>query len=783
MTGDQINQYEFIVKVKSLQHIELQDSIVGRQNVIIMGECKLQHVNSHFGVNNERYNEEKSPPRPRYKSLVQIPLKTDGVSYFYAEMSESAHSLSWKIPALHSRGSDSSQLLDNAQRLTDCVKGSIKFYIFFNSDCAPDLLGDTFNTEDATGWGLLDLKCLYEGTISDNDECKLISNQHVKLYGCGIKCNMIISLSQHKSPGKSFIDDKYSVNKNEVNLYDVGPSSCHFIRSNLFLNNTDDNNAREPSPLPLPPPSNYDDSLIHKNISKSTHDVFQIGQGKECFLATICIRNAFNLHLLDVLCPTIADKNGAWLSYSCFGMIIQSERFFSMKYPSFTPLKDAFSIRMSANEISQLPPLFVHVCVNGEIVGSAGIPLGSLEQSTVKQRTVLRGNFSFNREVGQLSDHVDSGAYEPYICIEIILEGEFIDSITTTSTNNSAHNQSMNKHGISIQSTAPKEKANSTIKEFTKGQEYDLRGQHIPKNGEMVPKQHQDWEQWRQRQELEWNQKLREKEIAAMRHLEEKAKEKDKELSRVINNFHLEYGRLEQRLKKALAEVELKERTLTSDDIKRKTDYDQKVVDLQIQQRRVKDEANHIAEREKAKTQLNLERISFLEKNVSKAEERRRLVEHELEELQQRYRNSTESALMHDIVILKAKISDNEALIMRERSDKNKALIDREKYKAKVHQLSRALQREKNKKEAEIRQGAQNLRLEYLAQEQMFRLDGDKDMLRTIKEELRSLNSNSRIQPKIVSTNPFKPEMHPSPIANQQDEFPRRHTPSPLTSA
>ena len=762
-------QYELIIEVQSLHDIELRNSSQESMNVIIMADNKVLHNFSKISNddNDNTTNEEKSPSYQRERRLARVSLQHGEGNHFTVIKCARENKLKWKIP-FHSNS-------DGSLSLHEFVKGSIKFYIFDVENYMEDLPVDNMNCDDAVGWGVLDLKCLLDSEVFGTilNESKLLyrtpleSSRSIKVYGSGMKSAMDLSILIVRA------DDKYEKEESkECNgdhnlpqvLTDIEQLSSLCDNDSFYITGYCRDNVNS-SPIPFPPPildchfEFDDDTSTSKPVIKSND------MGDEDFLVNINVKSAFNLHLLGDSYSTVADKNGAWLSYSCFGMIIQSDRFFSLKYPSFVPLTDTFKIRTSITKISKISPLFIHVCLNEHVLGTAGVRYDICEQSMNENlKHKICGNFTVQRETNQISDRVDNGDFKPYISIEIMFEKQ-IRSDSKLDRGDKSFKYVRNDRN-------PINRTDSTMTVDCSSQEtfdrYQMEQRH--------------WEQWRQNQELEWSQKLRAKEDAVMRLLEKKAEEKEKELSRAMNNFQLEHGRLEQRLKKAIHDVELKERKLVNEDLKRKSDYDQKLADLQIKQHRMKSEANRVVEREKAKAQFNLDRIASLEEATRKAEERTRMLENELDEFHRRYRNSTEASLVQEVTTLKGKINDTNAALLHERAEKTKAVLDRDKYKCKMRQLTKALQREKNKKDAEVRHEAQKLRLEYLAQEQVFHLDGDKDVLRTIKEELRNLNSrNAFHQPKHLSINPFKPEVYPTLNSSQKDEVPRKYEPFPLS--
>lgn len=67
--------------------------------------------------------------------------------------------------------------------------------------------------------------------------------------------------------------------------------------------------------------------------------------------------------------------------------------------------------------------------------------------------------------------------------------------------------------------------------------------------------------------------------------------------------------------------------------------------------------------------------------------------------------------------------------------------MEKEKFRGHVHQLVRALKREQEKAAVKSRHEAEQLRVQYLAREESFVLDGDRRELDVIKHELESLRS------------------------------------------
>jgi hypothetical protein len=96
--------------------------------------------------------------------------------------------------------------------------------------------------------------------------------------------------------------------------------------------------------------------------------------------------------------------------------------------------------------------------------------------------------------------------------------------------------------------------------------------------------------------------------------------------------------------------------------------------------------------------------------------------------------------------VVQAAKAELEAAVERERSEKHKAMLQREEFRAHIHKLGRALRKHQEKDAAAARRELEQLRLEYLAREERYMLDGDRDELRSIRNELEELRMTSHIK-------------------------------------
>ena len=124
-----------------------------------------------------------------------------------------------------------------------------------------------------------------------------------------------------------------------------------------------------------------------------------------------------------------------------------------------------------------------------------------------------------------------------------------------------------------------------------------------------------EWEQFQRREEAKWTDRLRQKESTRMRELDDAFQNREKDRAAVVSRTQAEYVRLEAKLRKALAEVEARERRLAAAEEKLKQQHAQKLSELQLLQRRLREDSRHQVRRGPARGQRvgsGLVRVSAL---------------------------------------------------------------------------------------------------------------------------------------------------------------------------
>ena len=102
-----------------------------------------------------------------------------------------------------------------------------------------------------------------------------------------------------------------------------------------------------------------------------------------------------------------------------------------------------------------------------------------------------------------------------------------------------------------------------------------------------------EWEEWQRREEAAWSEQLRSRESARAGELEEAFQQREAERAAVVARSQAEYVRLEAKLRSSLGEVEARERRLAAAEENLKQAHAQKLSELQLLQRRLREENRH----------------------------------------------------------------------------------------------------------------------------------------------------------------------------------------------
>jgi hypothetical protein len=120
--------------------------------------------------------------------------------------------------------------------------------------------------------------------------------------------------------------------------------------------------------------------------------------------------------------------------------------------------------------------------------------------------------------------------------------------------------------------------------------------------------------------------------------------------------------------------------------------------------------------------------------------------EKEFENYRALMRNTPETLLREDAARLRGQLSELRAEVEREKRQRAEMELEKEHYRSQMQRLALALKREREKSAVFARQDLEQLRLEFLAREERYVLDGDRSELNNIRLELARLRQASNIE-------------------------------------
>ena len=262
-----------------------------------------------------------------------------------------------------------------------------------------------------------------------------------------------------------------------------------------------------------------------------------------------------------------------------------------------------------------------------------------------------------------------------------------------------------------------------------------------------------------------------------MRAVEERVSRIECERLNSTDTAKNEYERLETRLRKALIDVETKERQLKEIELSYQKERKRKLSDLESREKLLKRETEHAIEMERAKVKAAVEQAVQAQKASAETNKKVVALESQMDKLRETPSYEAEVSLMRQLAELKGQLADSERRMEAIRAEKNLVTTEKEQFRHNVHKLARALrqEREKAKKsKRECNNQQQGVKLRYDSNEKCFFLNGGREgeMQRIISDlskisQIRSspmhLSSSGDIRgesaPPLPSPQPSRPSM------------------------
>eukprot|EP00644_Phytophthora_capsici_P000313 jgi/Phyca11/560103/estExt2_Genewise1.C_PHYCAscaffold_40564 len=308
-----------------------------------------------------------------------------------------------------------------------------------------------------------------------------------------------------------------------------------------------------------------------------------------------------------------------------------------------------------------------------------------------------------------------------------------------SSSSNVREDEVTNRNSAEMKNTIKAEVPATNAQPIAEIDHIKEREKESTKIQEALEREKSVWKQEQHLQQLQWKRRFAEMEKARMDELEEEWARREEERSNLLKSAQEEYQRLEQTLRKSLADLDARERRLAVAEAALHREQEAKRDENEHLQRRLKSEHNHVQSLAKKQTEAYDRRIALLEAQLGDAEKRAKQVEADFVEYRQQQRKLPESKLREEIAALKGNVAELEKQKMAKERDCERAEATVEKMKVQLEHMASLLAQEKKKHEEQVVDELEKLRVKYIAREEKYVLDGDRDELRAIKKQLDNL--------------------------------------------
>lgn len=369
----------------------------------------------------------------------------------------------------------------------------------------------------------------------------------------------------------------------------------------------------------------------------STDDqrTMSIGHGDDVFDLKISIENFHNQLQIT------SNSYPCWLSYRFLGEVLQSE-ILSLSSESFSPMMHSFRIRSSFPELvehfsdKKNAALRVYVCTNGQVLGTVVVDLFPLfgENDNNFDNRVVHGEYdvipSADKAISCGNDasparlvmslYLDRGPrHSDRVRLQTNQSSVTVRSSISCQTDSAEKPSEVMKDDCVLSSTeiptdSENDGGNSVLqtrekrleekeKELTaRESQLHKREKEVHESSVALEKKRCEWEQWRHQEEFKWHEKLRNKEAALMRSIEDRVCSIENERLRSLETSRSEYEKLESRLRSALLEVESKERHMKEVEAMHQNEQKRKMAELDLREKLMREELKHTVEIEASPT-------------------------------------------------------------------------------------------------------------------------------------------------------------------------------------
>ena len=243
-----------------------------------------------------------------------------------------------------------------------------------------------------------------------------------------------------------------------------------------------------------------------------------------------------------------------------------------------------------------------------------------------------------------------------------------------------------------------------------------------------------------------WENGMKRKEEERMNVLENVWSQREEERTAAINSVQKSYTTLEAQLRQKLDTVENRERALHLKELELNRRTEVQAGELRIQQRRLEEELQHKISIERRKVEELTSRVKQLTRGRNAAEDRARKVESDFAQYRHDQRSTPEAVLHARVTELTSKVAELQLNVEVEHQKFESESASKVECQAQLGRLVRELQAMRREQRIVAERNMEQLRLQYIAREERYVLDGDRQELRSIKNELDDLRRVTLVQ-------------------------------------
>lgn len=248
-----------------------------------------------------------------------------------------------------------------------------------------------------------------------------------------------------------------------------------------------------------------------------------------------------------------------------------------------------------------------------------------------------------------------------------------------------------------------------------------------------------EWLNDEKKQQQHWKKRVADAEKARMDELEDEWARREEERSGVLKAAQAEYQKLEHQLRVTLAEVETRERKLAVAEAALERDQRMLREDNELLRKRLQAEQSHSVSLAQKQVEALEKRVAELQNHLQGAEKRALQLEEDFAEYRRQQRKVPEAKLREEISSLRGQVAELERVKQAETHTRQQVEANVEKMKAQLEKMAKLVQVEKKKNETRVVEELEQLRLKYIAREERYVLDGDREELKAIKKQLEDL--------------------------------------------